>query len=190
MEDKQVDDKQTIDEQRIIEIAVKAALSFMKKEKQSEEQSRNDKRLRNTRLLLENYNALNDHCRNAIYDRKTANASDNPIDLLDAINDYNRNTFIQTIKDSVLRTRIIITHINEMLKLYKIYCETSVKPEDVRRYRILQARYFDGKGIEAICEIEKIDQSTYYRDSRDIINKLSALIFGIDGLSDMRKSCQ
>lgn len=177
-----------LNEKRIVEIAVEAALNYMKKEKETQEQSRNDKRLRNTRLLLENYNALSNHCRNAIYDRKTANASENPIDLLDAINDQNRNTYIQTIKDSVLRTKIIITHIDEMLKLYRVYCETSDKSEDLRRYRILRAKYIDNKRVEEICAVEKIDQSTYYRDSREIINKLSALIFGIDGLSSMQKT--
>ena len=76
-----------------------------------------------------------------------------------------------------------MAHIDQMLKLYKIYCENSGKVEDERRYRIIQAVYFDRQKIADLCESEGIDESTYYRDIREACSKLSALIFGIDGIS-------
>jgi hypothetical protein len=80
----------------------------------------------------------------------------------------------------------IMAHVEAMLKLYKIYCETSGKAEDARRYRILHANYFEKVKITDICEAENIDRSTY-RDNRESSEMLSALIFGADGLSAMRQ---
>lgn len=97
---------------------------------------------------------------------------------------YDRDTYIKSIKRSVTRTYIILNQIDEMLNLYRAYCESSCKPEDLRRYRILKGVYFENVSISELCQRESIDDSTYYRDSRDNIEKLSALIFGVDGLSD------
>jgi hypothetical protein len=101
----------------------------------------------------------------------------------DYLDHFNSDIYIESIKKSITRTYIILAHIDQMLKLYKIYYETSGKAEDERRYRILQAVYLDGEKITEICEIEGIDESTYYRDIREACGKLSALIFGIDGIS-------
>lgn len=76
------------------------------------------------------------------------------------------------------------------MKIYRIYCEESDRPEDVRRYRIIKYTYLENRKPDDICKEEGIDQSTYYRynrDNRDGVEKLSSLIFGIDGLSDVRK---
>ena len=53
------------------------------------------------------------------------------------------------------------------------------------RYRVLRAYYFDDCNIQDIVNAEKIDERTYYRDMKDAREKLSALIFGIDGLHNV-----
>ena len=60
-----------------------------------------------------------------------------------------------------------MAHVEAMLKLYKIYCDTSGKAEDARRYRILHANYFEKVKIADICEAENIDRSTYYEQPRE-----------------------
>ena len=179
---------------QIIELAAKhaaeAALEWHEKQLQKQAKSRHDKRLRNTRLLLNNYQLLKDHCDNAVYDKNEVLASEvgnNVIDVLDSLEGTDRHDYIMSIKASVTRTQVILAHIDEMIKIYRIYCETSDRPEDMRRYRILVKKYLEDVKPAEICEEEGIDQSTYYRDSAEIAKKLSALIFGIDGLSGMRK---
>jgi len=51
----------------------------------------------------------------------------------------------------------------------------------------MDAVYLDELKMADVCEREKIDRSTYFRDINEISKKLSSLIFGIDGLSVMRQ---
>lgn len=177
----------------IIQIAsaagVKAALEYQEKQNQKQSKSRHDKRLRNTKLLLKNYRLLKDHCKNAVFDKKEVLeiSGVKVIDLLDSLDSYERSDYIESIKKSVSRTQVILAHIDAMMKIYRIYCEESDKPEELRRYRIMSYTYLENRKPDDICKDEGIDQSTYYRDSREIIEKLTSLIFGIDGLSSMRK---
>lgn len=172
---------------QIIELAVKAALEWQQEQQRKQKKSRYDRRLRNTRLLLKNYRLLKDHCDNSVFNLQQAAEAEagNAIDILDALNKCNGDIYIQSIKNSVSRTKIIINHIEVMLRLYKIYCDMSEKKEDQRRYRVMLAVYFEQTKIDDICKAENIDRRTYFRDTNDACEKLSALIFGFDGLSDV-----
>jgi len=170
-----------MDRGQIVELAVKAVREYDEKHRKS----RQDRRLRNTRLLLKNYILLQEHCRKAVYDK--TDTVENAIDVFDAIEDLDRTTYVLAIKKSVARTQIILTHIEEMMKIYKILCDVSSKPEDQRRYRVAMNTFFQKTDIKAICEQENIDKSTYYRDIRESCEKLSALFFGVDGLLDVQK---
>lgn len=46
----------------------KAAVEEIRKEQQREKESRYDRRLGNTRLLLENYRMFKEHCSRAVFD--------------------------------------------------------------------------------------------------------------------------
>ncbi|MBU2703896.1 hypothetical protein Ga0466249_005046 [Sporomusaceae bacterium BoRhaA] len=174
------------------EAAVKAAFEYQEKQNQKKSKSRHDKRLRNTKLLLKNYRLLKDHCENAVFDKKELIEISGVkiVDLLDSLDGYERSDYIESIKKSVSKTQVILAHIDAMMKIYRIYCEESDKPEDLRRYRIISSTYLENTKPDDICREEGIDQRTYYRDSRDGVEKLSSLIFGIDGLSDVSKRCQ
>jgi len=185
-----------MDKAEIIKIAteagVAAAIKHIEQQKNKQKKSRNDKRLHNTKLLLKHYNILKDHCQNSIdnLDQITHdNKDDNAIDILDSLDDCTTDIYIESIKRSVGRTYIIIKHIDTMLDLYESYCSKSNKPEDQRRYRVARAFYIDDVKVDDIASDEGIDRRTCYRDTTDACAKLSALIFGIDGLSTMSQTC-
>jgi hypothetical protein len=172
----------------ISEAGAKAALNHIEQQKRRQFKSRHDKRLRNTKLLLKKYELLKDHCENAIYQKEQAISEDHVIDILDSLDDTDATTYIHSIKQSVARTKLILAHIDQMVMHYGIYCERTGKPEDMRRYRILKEVYFpDNDSVkldrEAICKREDIEERTFFRDMEANYNRLSALIFGIDGLS-------
>ncbi len=167
-----------------VETGVNAALDHIERQRRKESKSRHDRRLRNTRLLLKNYQLLKDHCDKAVYTMQQATA-ENAIDILDSLNKYDGDVFIESIKKSRSRTYIILTHVDTMLELYEAYCQKSKREEDPRRYRVLKACYFDNVEMSDIMRLEGIEERTYYRDIRDGCEKLSALIFGVDGLIDM-----
>lgn len=162
----------------------KAALATIEKEKQKERKSRHDRRLRNTKLLLRNFRMFKEHCRNAVFE--ASQLDENAVDILDMMwNRSGSDSFVESIKKSVQRTAIIMQHITEMLALYEVYCCKSPKAEDARRYRVIDALYIadDPLTAQQIAEREGIDLRTVYKDIDAAAEKLSALIFGIDGLN-------
>lgn len=182
-----------MNKEQIIQIAAeagaKAALEAWEKQKQKEVKDRRDRRLWNTRLLLKNYQLLKDHCENAVCSQSQVPESESAIDILNSVDGLDKDTYIESIKRSVSRTKTIIAHIDKMMELYKVYCDTSHKAEEPRRYRVIIAAYLEKPKptIQAICQREGIDLRTYYRDNRDASITLGALFFGIDGLSSVRK---
>nr|WP_092074962.1 DUF1492 domain-containing protein [Dendrosporobacter quercicolus]NSL49590.1 DUF1492 domain-containing protein [Dendrosporobacter quercicolus DSM 1736]SDN23957.1 hypothetical protein SAMN04488502_11546 [Dendrosporobacter quercicolus] len=162
--------------EQIIKLAVKAVREYDEEQRKS----KHDKRLRNTKLLLDNFQALQEHCKNAIYDIKMA--KENAIDILDELLDKEDDVYIESIKRSVTRTSIIVSHVNAMLDIYEIYCQKARKADERRGHRVLKATYFEDISIEEIMKKENISQKTYYRDVNRASDRLSALIFGIDGI--------
>ena len=169
---------------RGIEIGIRAAMDYLAEEKEKARKSRYDRRLRNTRLLLKNYRSFKRHAQGAIFNAKQA--KENAIDILDGLDDgmLNDNLYVEGIKKSQQRTIIILNHVEDMLRYYRIACEQSGKEEEMRRYRVIMAMYIDDDKMTAqdIAEKENIEGRTVYKDITNAIKPLSALIFGIDSI--------
>lgn len=165
------------------ESGAKLALETLEKEKRKMVRERRDRRLRNTKLLLKNYRMLKAHCENAVFEASQLDSSVNILDLMESVFD-GEDLYVESVKRSAERTYLIINHIDEMLRLYEIYCFTSDKPEDQRRYNTLYAMYIGEEVATAqdIATKENIDIRTVYKDIDGATEKLTALIFGIDGL--------
>lgn len=169
---------------RGIEAGVKAAMDYLADEREKAKRSRYDRRLHNTRLLLKNYRSFMKHAEGAIFNAKQAKES--AIDILDGLDEamLDNGTYVDGIKKSQQRTIVVLHHIDEMLRYYRISCEQSGKDEEMRRYRVITAMYIDGKKTTAqkIAENENIEVRTVYKDVTNAIKPLSALIFGIDSI--------
>ena len=170
--------------QRGTEAGIKAAMDYLAEERKQLKKGRYDRRLRNTRLLLKNYRSFRNYAKNAVY--KASQLKENAVDILDGLDDYSFDDglYIESIKKSQQRTLIILNHIDEMLRYYKIDCEQSGKDEELRRYRIIMAYYINDpkKNAEQIAEEEHIERRTLYKDINIALKPLSALIFGIDSM--------
>lgn len=160
------------------------AIACYLEESEKSRKSQYDKRLRNTKLLLKNYRELVAHSQNAVFEASRTN-DDDLYDILDAMGGMNGRIYVNSIKASAIRTSLIISHVNEMLKIYQILCERSGVPEDMRRFRVINALYIqeNPKTREQIAEEENVDKRTIFRDVNVAVEKLTSLIFGIDGLS-------
>lgn len=167
---------------------VKAAADRMEEERRKARKGRYDRRLHNTRLLMKNYRALKHHALGAVHTGAQANEKieENAVDILEELDDerVDDRLYIESIKRSQQRTRIIIEHIDEMLRYWKIDCEQSGKEEALRRYRIVFATYIgdDQIAAEDLARREHIEKRTVYKDIKAAMRPLSALIFGIDGI--------
>lgn len=179
-----MDEKMSLE--KVIEIGtqvgVRTALETIEKIKAETRNSRYNRRLRNTKLLLQNYRNFLEFKEDAIYSSKQKNA----VDLLDFLskNIDNEELYIESIKRSTERTAIILSHIDSMIDAFKVISERSLKAEESRRFKIIKAMYIDipEKNIEDIAKENFIDVRTVYRDRDAGIKHLTVLLFGIDGL--------
>ena len=170
---------------------VKAATDRIEEERKKERKGRYDRRLHNTRLLLKNYRVLKHHALDAVHTGARANEviSENAVDILDDLESMgfrkvDDRLYIESIKRSQQRTRIIIEHIDEMLRYWRIDCEQSGREEALRRYRIVVDTYIsdDQMTAEELAQREHIEKRTVYKHIKAAMRPLSALIFGIDGI--------
>jgi len=165
-------------------IGAKEALKMFEQERKKEQGKRTNRRLRNTKLLLRNYHMLKEHAENSVFGRTQMEES--AIDILESMMSvYDNEVIIESIKRSATRTAIIVSHIEVMFGLYHSYCEhTSSREIDLRRYEVAWDMYIAENTLTAkeIAEKQNISTRNVYEDIRVATERLSALIFGVDGL--------
>ncbi len=131
---------------------------------------------------------MNHHALGAVHTGAQANEKikENAVDILEELDNemVDDRLYIESIKRSQQRTRIIIEHIDEMLRYWRIDCEQSGKDEALRRYRIIYDTYVSDTQMtaEELAQREHIEKRTVYKDIKAAMRPLSALIFGIDGI--------
>ncbi len=171
------------------EAGAKAALETLEKEKKKSLKEWHDRRLFNTKLLLKNYRMLNEHINSAVYESEKLDdcMGESAEDILELMwQATDTSTVVKSIKESVERTKTIMAHVNTMLELYETFCEKSTKEEDCRRWRVTKMMYISPEIISAeeIAKREHIEKRTVYRDVEASVERISALIFGINGLKN------
>lgn len=166
-------------------IGAKEAVKAFEQERKKEQGQRADRRLRNTKLLLRNYHMLKEHAENSVFGRTQMEES--AADILESMMTiYNNDVIIESIKRSATRTAVIVSHIETMFGLYAAYCDKSQNREiDMRRYEVIWDMYMaeDTLSVKEIAEKQNLSKDSVYADLRIATERLTALIFGVDGLS-------
>lgn len=166
-------------------IGAKEALKMFEKERKREQGKKTDRRLRNTKLLLRNYHMLKEHAENSVFGRTQMEES--AIDILETMMSmYDNEVIIESIKRSATRTAVIVSHIETMFGLYEVYCGNATNREiEMRRYEVVWDMYMADNTLSAreIAEKQNISTRNVYGDIKVAIERLSALIFGVDGLN-------
>lgn len=166
-------------------VGAKEALKYYEQERKREFGQRTDRRIRNTKLLLRNYHMLKEHAENSVFGRTQIGES--AIDILESMMSlYDNEVIIESIKRSATRTAIIVAHMEVMFGLYEAYCNKSRNREiEMRRYEILHDMYMADTLLSAkeVATKQHISIRNVYEDIKVAIERLSALIFGVDGLT-------
>lgn len=174
-------------EKAIVQISAKTAaqvaIKTIEKERKKRRAEQPDRRLQNTRLLLRNYRLFKAHSENAVFD--AIQLDESVYDILDMMANRSSDTnIVQSIKDSVAKTALIVEHIKTMLQLYEVFCYQSGNPEDPRRFRVINGLWISDTPLSVgqIAEQENVAERTIYRDIDIACERIAALIFGIDGI--------
>ena len=90
---------------------------------------------------------------------------------------------VNSIKQSAERTGIIISHVDRMLDVYRMYCGKFGEKEK-RQYKVIKSMYIT-KEKASVADLAKkfnVSKVTIYDDIKTAEERLSALFFGINGL--------
>ena len=140
-----------------------------------------DRRIHNTELLLKQYRTLKMGCKNAVFMKNEKVKVDDVLEeIMSADSD---SVIVESIKRSAERTEIMLSHIDKMLEVFRIYCSKCGEKER-REYKVVKALYItkQKKNIKALAEEFKVSEVTVYGDLKSAKEKLSVLFFGINGL--------
>ena len=181
----------TLSKEELQELMEKAAIAGAKAgidryemELKDRQKKHRDKRYHNTKLLLRNYRMLRINAENSVFGRSQMEES--AADILDnMMNIYNDEVIVESIKTSATRTAIIVSHVKTMIHMYQICCEQSGNEIDKRRYDIIYGLYISDPKVtrKELMDKWNISSDTTYTDEKIAIERLSALIFGVDGLT-------
>ena len=165
-------------------IGAREGIKAFRRKQEEERAGRTDRRLRNTKLLLRNYHMLKDHAGQSVFCRTQMEES--ALDILESMMSmYDNEVIIESIKRSATRTAVIVSHIETMFRLYYSYCDNSATRElDMRRYNTVWDAYMADTplSVSEIAKKQHISKDSVYMDIRVSIEKLTSLIFGVDGL--------
>lgn len=166
-------------------IGAEKALDTFNKERAEERKHRRKRKLRNTELLLRNYHMLKENAENSVFGRSQMEESAADI-LEEMMSLYNDEVIVESIKNSATRTAIIVSHVDTMISLYHTYCERAENSDiEMRRYDVLWDRYLADEplNVESISKKHHMTKQNVYADLKIATERLTALIFGVDGLS-------
>lgn len=148
-----------------------------------QEQSYRDKRLHNTKLLLERYRGLSRYRDEAVYNAAQINDDDMIEELFDAMSCGNKRyeLAVDAIQERAAQVAVILHHVDKMLEFYKKDCLASRKGEIVNKWKTIQAMYLDEneKSAEELAGEMFVDERTVYRYQKAAVQDLSTLFFGI-----------
>lgn len=165
------------------EIAAKTTIEVYEKLKSKDRREvskkRTDSRLRNTKRLIRSYREIKIHAGDAI--ASLADVSNEDYDFFKDIMEDPYSVDVSAIVRSKARSAIMLAHIDAMLRTFEIICCNSKKPEEQRRYRVIEGLYLKENplSVKEIAEAEGVDTSTIYKDVDAACEKMSALLFGI-----------
>lgn len=167
---------------KITETASLVAIDAYRKKVERERQENRDKRLYNTRLLMEKYRGMVKYSEDAVYEASQLD-DDFELQTLVEMMSTGRDSYslsVESIQERVGKVRVILDHVTKMLDFYHHRCQSSGKPEIMRKWDTINYLYLieDEKTVQELAEMYYVDERTVYRYNRAALQDLSALFFG------------
>lgn len=167
----------------IQEVAMAAAVGALKLQKDEERKRIRKNRFHNTELLLNNYLSLIESYENAV---DKASGVEEITEIYSEDMDLN-DIIIQSIRRSKIRTKVMINQIDTCLEMLRV--KMSAKGQ-IEKYEVIQKLYFDQDKVSVqwtdrirlVAAEIPCGEMSVRRWRNEMIDELSILIFGVDGL--------
>lgn len=166
----------------VIKLATQTAIQVHDELKKKDAEEADNKRFRNTKLLLQKYRWLNEYNNNGIYEvaQLCADGEDDIMSILGIETGDGKR--VESLRRNIMVTRTMMAHIDTMLDCYKRKCKESDRPEITRRWRVIYGMYISPEKLTAqeIADKEFLSVSQIYLDIDKACEELKLLFFGID----------
>lgn len=172
------------------EVAGKTAIQVYIEQHDAQEKEKFDFYLFNTKLLLEQYRGIKEYIE---LRNEELQIEEEECNLEELMQDYIHGHMEQDAKEKLRRaknTERQIAEIDMALSVYKRMCETSSNQDEIRKYRVIEMLYLneEQKTFDEIAEECGIVTRTVARDRDEAVEKITCILFGIDGLNQYMRA--
>ena len=164
----------------MIKKASEAGAEAYKKEQSQSTRRKVDRMLYKTKVLLEKYTWLKAYAKNSVYTLEQAEK----VEVLTKFGIFDNDKTLHNLKRGVITVNMLMTHVDNMLEVYRENCESSASKTKQRQYRVVYNMYLaeEKKTTKEIAEMECEEVRTIQNDAKAAREDLTALIFGLDGI--------
>lgn len=171
----------------MIKKASEAGAEAYKKEQSHSARRKVDRMLYKTKVLLEKYTWLKAYAKNSVYTLEQAEKVNDgmaDIEVLTKFGIFDNDKTLHNLKRGVITVNMLMTHVDNMLEVYRENCESSASKAKQRQYRVVYNMYLaeEKKTTKEIAEMECEEVRTIQNDAKAAREDLTALIFGLDGI--------
>lgn len=171
----------------MIKKASEAGAEAYKKEQSQSTRRKVDRMLYKTKVLLEKYTWLKAYAKNSVYTLEQAEKVNDgmaDIEVLTKFGIFDDDKTLHNLKRGVITVNMLMTHVDNMLEVYRENCESSASKTKQRQYRVVYNMYLaeEKKTTKEIAEMECEEVRTIQNDAKAAREDLTALIFGLDGI--------
>lgn len=171
----------------MIKKASEAGAEAYKKEQSQSTRRKVDRMLYKTKVLLEKYTWLKAYAKNSVYTLEQAEKVNDgmaDIEVLTKFGIFDNDKTLHNLKRGVITVNMLMTHVDNMLEVYRENCESSASKKKQRQYRVVYNMYLaeEKKTTKEIAEMECEEVRTIQNDAKAAREDLTALIFGLDGI--------
>lgn len=165
----------------MIRLSTKIALKVEGEERKNYRQEKLKRKVKNTKLLLNNYDRLLKVAKGI---KLKSIKDNNAVDILSEL-EYitDEKEYINNILISPMKSALVIKYIDDVFEMFRLICDMS-KGKERNFFNIINDIYFGNfKNNNEIAQKYKIKARMFYNYVRDSHSMLSKMIFGIDDLS-------
>lgn len=171
----------------MIKKASEAGAEAYKKEQSQSTRRKVDRMLYKTKVLLEKYTWLKAYAKNSVYTLEQAEKVNDgmaDIEVLTKFGIFDNDKTLHNLKRGVITVNMLMTHVDNMLEVYRENCESSASKTKQRQYRVVYNMYLaeEKKTTKEIAEMECEEVRTIQNDAKAAREDLTVLIFGLDGI--------
>lgn len=171
----------------MIKKASEAGAEAYKKEQSQSTRRKVDRMLYKTKVLLEKYTWFKAYAKNSVYTLEQAEKVNDgmaDIEVLTKFGIFDNDKTLHNLKRGVITVNMLMTHVDNMLEVYRENCESSASKTKQRQYRVVYNMYLaeEKKTTKEIAEMECEEVRTIQNDAKAAREDLTALIFGLDGI--------